>query len=119
MSKLTPKTKTALRTRRHVRIRARVRGTADRPRLTVFKSNKYVYAQVIDDEAGKTLAAASTLASGKKMSQMEQAKAVGVAVAKAAKAKGIDKVVFDRGGFSYAGRIAALADAAREGGLKF
>ena len=118
MSKLTPKTKTALRTRRHVRVRGRVTGTTERPRLAVFRSNKYMYAQVIDDTAGTTLAAASTL-KGKKMSQMEQAKVVGVAIAKAAVAKGITKVVFDRGGFSYTGRVAALAAAAREGGLIF
>ncbi len=118
MSKLTPKTKSALRTRRHVRIRGRVKGTAERPRLAVFRSNKFVYAQVINDEAGVTLAAATALG-GKKMPMMEQAKAVGVAIAKAASAKGVTAVVFDRGGFTYAGRIAALADAAREGGLKF
>ena len=118
MSKLTPKTKTALRARRHLRLRGRVSGTAEMPRLAVFRSNKYVYAQVINDETGMTVAAASTLG-GKKMSQMEQAKFVGTEVAKKAKAKGIEAVVFDRGGFKYAGRIAALADAARAGGLRF
>lgn len=118
MSKLTPKTKAGLRARRHRRVRGRVIGTEERPRLVVFRSNKYVYAQVINDAVGATLAAASTLG-GKKMSQMEQAKLVGVAIAKAAVAKGVTKVVFDRGGFTYGGRIKALADAAREGGLQF
>lgn len=118
MSKLTPKTKSALRVRRHARLRARVIGTTERPRLSVFRSNKFVYAQVIDDTKSVTLAAA-TGNTGKKMSLMEQAKVVGVAIAKAATAKGITKVVFDRGGFQYAGRIKALADAAREGGLQF
>lgn len=118
MSKLTPKTKTALRVRRHRRLRARVSGTADRPRLAVFRSNKYVYAQVINDDVGNTLAAA-TVRGGKKMSLMEQAKVVGTTIAEAAKKQGITKVVFDRGGFQYAGRIAALAAAAREAGLEF
>lgn len=118
MSKLTPKTKSALRVRRHKRIRGAVVGTPERPRLAVFRSNKYVYAQVIDDTDGTTIAAASALG-GKKMSQLEQAKVVGAVVAKAALAKGVTKVVFDRGGFKYAGRIAALATAAREAGLIF
>jgi large subunit ribosomal protein L18 len=118
MSKITPKTKSALRTRRHTRIRARLSGTEERPRLAVYRSNKFVYAQIIDDDKGITLVAA-TAKGAKKMSLVEQAKFVGVAIAKAAVAKGITKVAFDRGGFSYAGRIAALADAAREGGLKF
>lgn len=118
MSKLTPKTSAALRTRRHARIRARVSGTAERPRLAVYRSNRFVYAQVIDDEKGVTLASA-TARGKKKMSLMEQAKAVGSDIAKAASAKGVKAVVFDRGGFTYAGRIAALANAAREGGLKF
>ena len=115
MSKLTPKTKTALRDRRHGRIRARVSGTPARPRLVVYRSNKFVSAQVIDDTVGKTLASAR----GAKGSLMTQAKAVGVAIAKVASAKGITKVVFDRGGYEYTGRIKALADAAREGGLQF
>ncbi len=119
MSKLTPKTKAALRARRHRRVRGTVVGTEERPRLVVFRSNKYVYAQVIDDTKGKTLAAAAALGEKKKMSQMEQAKLVGAAVAKAAVAKGVTKVVFDRGGFTYGGRIAALADAARAAGLQF
>lgn len=119
MSKLTPKTKTALRTRRHARIRGRVSGTPEMPRLAVFRSNKFVYAQIIDDTKGVTLAAASVIKGGKKLSLMEQAKVVGTEIAKSAQAKGIKKVVFDRGGFTYAGRIAALANAAREGGLTF
>lgn len=118
MSKLTPKTKAGLRARRHRRVRGSVFGTEERPRLAVFRSNKYVYAQVINDEQGVTLAAASGLG-GKKLSQLEQAKLVGAAVAKAAQAQGVTKVVFDRGGFTYGGRIKALADAAREAGLQF
>lgn len=118
MSKLTPKTKAALRARRHRRVRGTVVGTEERPRLAVFRSNKYVYAQVINDTTGVTLAAA-TGRGGKKLSQLEQAKLVGASVAKAAQAKGVTKVVFDRGGFTYGGRIKALADAAREAGLQF
>ncbi len=118
MSKLTPKTKAGLRARRHRRVRGTVVGTEERPRLVVFRSNKYVYAQVINDDQGVTLAAA-TGRGGKKLSQLEQAKVVGAAVAKAAQAKGVTKVVFDRGGFTYGGRIKALADAAREAGLQF
>lgn len=112
-----PQTKSALRARRHARVRARVSGTAERPRLAVYKSNRFVSAQLIDDAAGKTLAAAH----GRKFkgSQSVQAKAIGEAIAKQAKAAGIGSVVFDRGGFRYAGLIKALADAAREGGLAF
>ena len=118
MSKLTPKTKTALRIRRHNRIRARVRCSAMKPRLAVFRSNRFVYAQVINDDTGTTIASASALGD-KKMSLLDQAKVVGIAIAKDAKGKGVTAVVFDRGGFTYAGRIAALADAARAGGLTF
>lgn len=118
MSKLTPKTKSGLRARRHRRIRAKVQGTASCPRLTVFRSNKYLYAQVIDDDRAATLASASSLdVKGKNM--MEDAKIVGERVAAAAIGKGITAVVFDRGGFTYTGRIRALAEAARAGGLKF
>jgi len=104
--------------RRHVRIRTRISGTSMRPRLAIFKSNKFIYAQVIDDEAGKTLAAASSakLAKGTKS---EQSKAVGAEIAKKAKAAKVSKVVFDRGGFAYKGRVKNVADAAREGGLVF
>ncbi|MCL9971878.1 MAG: 50S ribosomal protein L18 [Candidatus Pacebacteria bacterium] len=118
MSKLTPKSKTAQRERRHRRVRGTVSGTAERPRLAVFRSNKYVYAQLIDDDKGVTIVAASTIG-GRNMSQMEQAKTVGTQIAKAAAEKRITKVVFDRGGFQYGGRIAALADAARAAGLQF
>lgn len=118
MSKLTPKTKTALRDRRHRRIRGRVAGTAERPRLALFRSNKFVYVQLIDDDKGITLASASSKdIKGKTMT--EDAKIVGERIAKSAKEKGVTKVVFDRGGFTYSARIQALADAAREGGLEF
>ncbi|MDA8596819.1 50S ribosomal protein L18 [Candidatus Pacebacteria bacterium] len=109
--------KTAKRAVRHKRIRSRVAGTATRPRLAVYRSNKALYAQLIDDEAQKTLAAAdSRKESG---SPSEAATAVGKAIAEKAKAAKIETVVFDRGGFKYQGGIAALADAAREAGLKF
>ncbi|HVV15137.1 MAG TPA: 50S ribosomal protein L18 [Candidatus Paceibacterota bacterium] len=110
-------TKTISRSRRHARIRARVMGTAARPRLAVYKSNRYLHAQVIDDEAGKTIVAGST--KGMKAKKTDAAKALGMALAKAASAAGINEVVFDRGGFRYTGRVAVLATAAREGGLKF
>lgn len=110
--------KTQHRKRRHARIRSRVVGTAEKPRLAVFRSNKFIYAQLIDDEAGKTLVAASDVkeTSGDKK---ERAKKVGAQIASLAKAKNIEKIVFDRGGFLFAGRIALLAEGAREGGLKF
>jgi large subunit ribosomal protein L18 len=112
-----PKTNAELRKRRHARVRATVKGTAERPRLAVFRSNRFVSAQLIDDAAGSTLAAAH----GRefKGAQSLQAKAVGAAIAKAAKAKGITSAVFDRGGYRYGGQVKSLADAAREGGLKF
>ncbi|MEU4890768.1 50S ribosomal protein L18 [Streptomyces sp. NPDC044780] len=108
--------------RRHIRVRKRVSGTPARPRLVVTRSNRHMVAQVIDDIAGHTLASASTLdssiraAEGDKSAQAQQ---VGALVAERAKAAGVEAVVFDRGGNRYAGRIAALADAAREAGLKF
>jgi large subunit ribosomal protein L18 len=112
------------RKRRQRRVRAHVSGTADRPRLNVYRSLAHIYAQVIDDVTGVTLVSASTVDSelraelaGKK--KAEQAKAVGQAVAKRALAKGLTKVTFDRGGYRYHGRIKALADGAREGGLEF
>ncbi len=117
MSKLTPQSKTAQRARRHLRLRARVIGTAERPRLAVYRSNKFVYAQLIDDDRAHTIASARV--TGKKVSQMEQAKIVGAEIAVAAKKLGVTKVVFDRGGFQYAGRIMALAEAARAEGLQF
>ena len=106
------------RRRRHRRVRGRVNGSAGRPRLCVFRSSKGIYAQVIDDDAGATLAAASTLGLGSG-TKSERAAEVGKLVAQRAREAGIEKVVFDRGGYLYHGRIKALADAAREGGLKF
>lgn len=105
------------RQRRHNRIRARVVGTPARPRLAVYKSNRYLHAQIIDDEAGRTLVAGSTKEVGGK--KMDAAKKLGAELAQKAKAAGVDAVVFDRGGFRYTGRVAILAEAAREGGLKF
>src|SRR4051794_36306390 len=109
------------RKRRHVRVRKKVRGTAERPRLAVFRSNKHVYAQLIDDVAGRTVASASTgeKASGGSGATVEAAKAVGQRLGERAKSAGIDTVVFDRGGFKYHGRIAAVADGARAAGLEF
>jgi large subunit ribosomal protein L18 len=114
-------TKREARERRHRRIRGKVAGTAERPRLAVFRSNRGVFAQLIDDENGRTLAAASWLGLGKKVerSKSEQAAEVGKALAKAAKAAGVETCVFDRGGYLYHGRVKALADGAREGGLRF
>jgi large subunit ribosomal protein L18 len=103
---------------RHKKIRAKVTGTASMPRLSVFRSNKYIYAQIIDDSKGVTLAVVSDK-SVKGKSKTEKAKEVGAALAKVISKKNINKVVFDRGGFIYTGRIKALAEAAREGGLKF
>lgn len=109
---------------RHRRVRSRISGTSERPRLNVFRSLKHIYAQVIDDTQGYTLVAASTVDSelakslgGK--SKKEQAAQVGKAIAERARAAGIEEVVFDRGGYLYHGRVKALADGAREGGLKF
>ena len=110
------------RERRHRRVRKKVSGTAERPRLAVFRSNKHIYAQVIDDVAGRTLASAATDDASLKDgngSNIDAATKVGTLVAERAKAAGVDKVVFDRGGFGYHGRVAALADAAREAGLEF
>jgi large subunit ribosomal protein L18 len=112
------------RERRKLRIRRKISGTSERPRLSVFRSAKHIYAQVIDDAAGKTIAQLSTLSKDVKpqaddAKKSDAAKLVGQAVAKALLAKGIDKVVFDRNGYLYHGRIKALADAAREAGLKF
>jgi len=112
------------RERRKLRIRRKISGTAERPRLTVFRSAKHIYAQVVDDVAGKTVAHFSTLsrdvrAATDEATKTDSAKKVGTAVAKALLAKGIDKVVFDRNGYLYHGRIQALAEAAREAGLKF
>jgi large subunit ribosomal protein L18 len=109
------------RKRRHVRVRKRVKGTASRPRLAVFRSNRYIYAQVIDDVAGTTLAAASSLEGDLRAKNLtvETAGEVGKLVAERAKQAGIDAVVFDRGGFPFHGRVKALAEGAREAGLRF
>ncbi|HNP86674.1 MAG: 50S ribosomal protein L18 [Chloroflexi bacterium SZAS-1] len=113
-----------LRIRRHARVRKHVAGTVERPRLSVFRSNIHIYAQVIDDSTSHTVVSASSqdkdlVATLKGKTKTERAKAVGQLIAERAKAAGIDKVVFDRGGFKYHGRIQALADAAREAGLNF
>jgi large subunit ribosomal protein L18 len=108
------------RARRHRRVRAKVRGTAERPRLAVFRSNRGIEAQLIDDETGRTLASASWLAlKSFKGSKSEQAAEVGKALAAGARGAGIEACVFDRGGYLYHGRVKALADGAREGGLSF
>lgn len=111
------------RKKRHTRIRKRVEGTPERPRLNIYRSLAHIYAQVIDDTQGKTLASASSLdkdlKTAKNGGNLEGAQAVGKLVAERAKAAGVEKVVFDRGGYLYHGRVQALADAAREGGLDF
>ena len=114
--------KQELRRRRHKRVRRRVEGSAGRPRLAVFRSNKHISAQLIDDLSGRTLAAASSVETslrGTSGGNIDAAKAVGALVASRAKDAGITTVVFDRGGFAYHGRVAALADAARAEGLEF
>jgi large subunit ribosomal protein L18 len=109
------------RVKRHARVRGKISGTAERPRLSVFRSENNIYAQVIDDVAGTTLCSASTVEKGFEDNggNKEAAKKVGQAIADRAKAKGIENVVFDRGGYIYHGRVQALAEGAREGGLKF
>lgn len=108
------------RARRAVRTRSKVQGTADRPRLTVFRSNRAMWVQVIDDRTGNTLASASSLnVTEKGLSKIDQASKVGQILAERAKAAGIEQVVFDRGSYLYHGRVKALADGAREGGLDF
>ncbi|PZN13392.1 MAG: 50S ribosomal protein L18 [Bacillota bacterium] len=120
-----PKTREEARQRRHRRVRKKVHGTAERPRLNVFRSLKHIYAQVIDDDAGVTLVAASTVepelreAVGGYGGNVQAAQVVGRVIAERALAKGIERVVFDRGGYRYHGRVKALAEAAREAGLKF
>jgi large subunit ribosomal protein L18 len=118
------KTRSLARERRHVRVRKTLSGTTSRPRLNVFKSLTGIYAQIIDDIQGITIISASTVDKDireqvKGMKKTEQAKAIGKAIAERAKSKGISSVVFDRGGFRYVGRVKALADGAREGGLQF
>lgn len=117
--------KSKVRARRKLSIRSRISGSAERPRLSVFRSSKHIYAQVVDDVSSTSICAVSTLskevktAMGNEDSKVDGAKAVGTAIAKACKDKGISSVVFDRSGYVYHGRIKALADAAREGGLQF
>jgi large subunit ribosomal protein L18 len=118
------KSRSDARERRHKRVRSRIAGSPERPRLSIYRSLSEIYAQIIDDKAGQTLTSASTLdhelrttVDGLKKS--EQARKVGQALAERAKAKGIKQVVFDRGGYRYIGRVKALADGAREGGLEF
>jgi large subunit ribosomal protein L18 len=120
----TNKSRSIARIRRHARVRKKVSGTSEKPRLNVFRSLAEIYVQIIDDEAGHTLVSASSIdrelketLAGKKKS--EQAHLIGVAIAERARSKGIEQVVFDRGGYRYIGRVKALADGAREGGLKF
>ena len=111
----------AQRAKRHARVRGKISGTAERPRLCVFRSENHIYAQIIDDVAGHTLVAASSVEKDFEGNggNVEAAKKVGLKVAERALQKGIETVVFDRGGYIYHGRVQALADAAREGGLKF
>jgi large subunit ribosomal protein L18 len=119
---MTKLTKAQARRRRHARVRKTVRGTADRPRVAVFRSSKHIYAQLIDDLAGRTIASASTVeadAKGASGATVAAAKAVGQRLGERAKAAGITAAVFDRGGFRYHGRVAAVADGAREAGLEF
>lgn len=120
----TSQARTEARQKVRVRIRTKVKGSAERPRLSVFKSGRHIYAQVIDDGTGKTLAHASSLDAGLKKegaagANVGSAKRVGELVARRAKEKGVAKVVFDRSGYIYHGKVKALADAAREGGLEF
>ncbi len=116
---MTVLTKRQARLRRHRRVRAKVAGTADRPRLVVSRSNRGIAAQLVDDQAGRTLAAASSKAAASSDSKKEQASEVGKALAAAAKKAGIEACVFDRAGYLYHGRVQALAEGAREGGLQF
>ena len=120
----TNKSRSEARVRRHARVRKNVSGTTEQPRLNVFRSTAEIYAQVIDDKAGKTLVSASSIDRDLRprlegLKKSEQARLVGQALAERAKEKGILKVVFDRGGYRYIGRVKALADGAREGGLMF
>jgi large subunit ribosomal protein L18 len=117
---MTVQTKPQRRLRRRRRVRARVRGSADRPRLSVFRSNRGMFAQLIDDDKGHTLASVSwTEADLRKLGPLDQAKKAGELLASRAKEAGIGTCIFDRGGYQYHGRVSALADGAREGGLEF
>ncbi len=111
--------KDEIRTRIHVRIRKKLKGTSERPRLAVFRSGAHIYAQVIDDTKGTTLVSASSLGTIENGGNVAAAKQIGTSIAERAKEKGVSRVVFDRGGYIYHGRIKALADAAREAGLEF
>ena len=118
------KSRSFARVRRHRRVRKHIAGTSERPRLNVFRSLNGIYAQVIDDQTGHTMVSASTIDSElrskmKGLTKTEQAKEIGLAVAERAKAKGIETIIFDRGGYRYIGRVKALAEGAREGGLQF
>jgi large subunit ribosomal protein L18 len=114
---MTKKTERRIKIKAH--IRSKIAGTGEKPRLSVFRSNKQIYVQVIDDKTGKTLAAASSLAITDKLAKKEQAAQVGELIAKNAQAAGVSTVIFDRNGYLYHGRVKELADAARKGGLKF
>ena len=117
---MTVMTKPARRLRRRRRVRAKVRGTAERPRISVFRSNRGIFAQLIDDESGRTLASVNwTEIDLRGLTRMEQAQRAGALLADRARATGVDTAVFDRGGYKYHGRVKALADGAREGGLAF
>lgn len=121
---MTKQTRSTARVQRHTRARSRINGTPERPRMNIFRSLSEIYVQVIDDEAGKTVASASTI-DGKLrkdlegLNKTEQARKIGQAIAERAKSVGVQQVVFDRGGYRYIGRVKALADGAREGGLEF
>jgi large subunit ribosomal protein L18 len=112
-------TKDSRRTKIRIGIRSKISGTEDRPRMTVFRSNKQIYVQIVDDKSGKTLASASSLKIEDKMSKKEQAAKVGELISKNALEAGITTVIFDRNGYLYHGRVKEVADAARKGGLKF
>jgi large subunit ribosomal protein L18 len=117
---MTVMTKPAQRLRRRRRVRAKIRGTAERPRISVFRSNRGIFAQLVDDENGRTIASVNwTEADLRGLGRMEQAQRAGALLADRAKAAGVDTAVFDRGGYKYHGRVQALADGAREGGLAF
>ncbi|MBA4379120.1 MAG: 50S ribosomal protein L18 [Anaerolinea sp.] len=118
------KSRSAARIRRHARVRKQIAGSAQRPRLNIFRSLSEMYVQVIDDQAGHTLVSASTIdselrAKTKGLNKTDQARLIGKTIAERAKSKGVKMVVFDRGGFRYTGRVKAVADGAREGGLEF
>ena len=115
----TARAKREARLRRHRRVRRRVVGTTERPRLAVFRSNRHIYAQIIDDMTGRTVAAAGSVGLPGDDDKTAEAKRVGVELARRAKQAGVSAVVFDRGGYQYHGRVQALADAVREGGLEF